>query len=163
LCYDLLHTFSFARTALSLNMKQGGKSSGCRLLDLPIEIRLLIYQHTENKVLMDASIFGVRNRDHVEEHPLRLKQIHIGRAPPVSLLYTCSTIREEYVRNFSSCLEVQLFFVSIHGYGPPSDFEQVLDHLKHFKISDSLKTSMRNASTLHLHFVSSSTTFEFSE
>jgi len=144
-------------------MGEERKSSESRLLDLPIEVRLLIYQYTKNQVLLDASNFGVRHRDHVDEHPLRLKQIRIGGAPPVSLLCTCSTIREEYIRHFSSCSEAQLFFVSIHRYGPTSTFDPIEDHLKHFKFSDTLKTSMRNAPTLHLHFVSSRTTFEFSE
>jgi len=140
-------------------MSTGGKPARCRLLELPAELRIMIYQHTQRKIVFKSSLFeelesrspviSTRNGDHSP----RFKQISIDD-PCTMLRSTCSFIRREYqcfFKNLYPTVNIDLtWFRTAHQ---ASFFWRLEDYVQDFKLpSKAIEMQLRTLTSIHLHF-----------
>lgn len=95
--YTTFHEFALMQSSMPLRRSERHR---CRFLELPAEVRVMIYQHTQRTIIFRSSIFHwpnsvVRVRTLREGGMPRFKQITI-EYPSTMLRSTCSFIRKEY-------------------------------------------------------------------
>lgn len=137
-------------------MTKGQDIPRCCLLDLPVELRLLIYGYTRRTITLDSLIESKRH-DFIllsaQNLPPHVRHIKIDGAPCIALIATCSTVRREYLEFYTGldALGLELAFKHLYNHNTVDEFGTLGSYLDHFDlISPKLERDLCNVSTLTL-------------
>jgi len=128
-----------------------------RLLELPVELRLLIYDFTRHTIIRDRpntreGIAPIIIAGQAATSPARLHclRITIDGAPTTALLRLCSTIRHEYMQNCTAFRKATI--IALHNWGPidgRASFDSLRCYLKTLKLkSNTLDIGFRGLKSL---------------
>ena len=154
---------------LHLAMTKAHGIPRCHLLELPVELRLLIYGYTQHTATLNSLMTAKNNHPillSAQACPPRVTQIKIDGAPYVALIATCSTIRKEYLQFYHDLQAISLHFAfkQLYSHDTVDEFGTLGSYLDHFdQITDKLEMSLCNVSTLTLHLDCSMDTHPNSE
>jgi len=131
----------------------------CYLLELPLELRLMIYEHTMHQITLDSQWsqrtlkLDYEPRTSAYRKP-RVEHIMVLNAPRAALLRSCSTIRNEYEQFLGAFKVVSFCFDNDVGWmsrGFP--FRKLDCYLEEFGlVSDTLVNKIHNLTVLILDF-----------